>query len=402
MLDVRVAQVSLENALRDAVWLALGKRLPAVPSVAALRAVATAGATSTAMDDDDLINVVSGGVVVAAYRWSTVSAAADDGAAVIKPTDVSAAGRWLAWTSPLRVELVPGGNSAFLHELLSGVLERVVVLDKDADKDEMTELLLGAVPSVGIDARGDDPADQTQDTGWKWDVDFDFTLYAVTKNLRGQRQAALGSDAPGDSDPGAYQVDGLIWSLLGGTQLYSVLDAVKNVRVGRGANWQSDLAQRRVIRSREYTVRATVENPPAPNDDGPVQAISAQFQLAGAGEQAAVDVGNYVESGIVTALGVGLSKTVSAGVAKIAGADVAYAGELHTFSASADTYRDLSAAGAMTFVEVPNGAEEPAATAGCLRVGVTVTDGAGNVQSDRYVAASAVDFGPDIAVIPTS
>jgi hypothetical protein len=400
-LDVRTAQTALENAVHDAILYAFGHRLPAAATVAALRALTTRGASSSQRGPDDLINVESGGAVVRAYRWTPLSGAADNGTTVIKPDDVSGNGRWVAWTSPLRIARTVGGDSAALHELKSGSIRRVIVLDRDVDKDEMTNLLTGESPAVAIEAKGDVPEDLTQDSGYKWDARYDFTVYCVAENLRGDREAAQGSAVTGDTDPGANDVDGLIWALLGGTQLYSVLDGIRNVQVGRGDNWVSDLAQRRVIRSREYTVLATVEYPAAPNDAGPLESMYVQEQAAALGEQTSADVANHIASGLTVSLGVGLSKSIAAGTAYIAGQLVTYVGELHTFGASVDTYRDLNPDGTFSFVEAPLDAEEPDVTLGALRIGVTRTDGS-SVTDDRFIASSAIDFGPDILVTPLS
>jgi hypothetical protein len=400
MLDVRNAQTSLEVLLKDAVLKAFGKR-KSFASVADLRLFETQGASGSMMSNDDLACIVVSNIVTVAYKWSETSVAADDGAAVVKPQDVNGPGRWLSWTSPLRVAPVVGGNSYALHELSSGPLQKIVVFDKDLEQDELTTLLQGEVPAVAIDAQGDDPTDQTQNTGHKWDVRYKFTLYIVSQSLRDNREAAQGSVL--DGDIGANALDGLIWSLLGGTVLFATESSIKNVIVGSARNWQSDLAQRVVVRSREYTVLATVENPAAPNDAGPVEEFDAQFQSASTDESGAADPSNFVQSGInvpFSSFGVGLSKNLAAGVAFIGGAQVNYAGELHTFSASVDTYRDLLPNGTLVFQEVANNSEEPSLTPGALRVGVTITDSAG-VAEDRYLAAVKTDFGPVIQ-IPTT
>lgn len=402
-LDIRNAQTTLETLLRDAILLALGKRLPAVATVTALRAVPTRGASGSAMDGDELINIVVSDLVTAAYRWSQFSTTADDGAAVVRPNDVGAgvAGRWLRWTSPLRLAPVVDGNSAALNELLDGPLLRVMVLDKDTDEDELTNFLSGKAPAVAIDARGDDPSAMDSNTGHRWDATYDFTTYVVSENLRGQRQAAQGSPLTGDAaDPGANAIDGLIWALLGGTQLFSVCDGIRDVQVGRGQNWKSSLAQGRVIRSREYTVLATVTYPPAPNDAGPVEELDAQFVETDLHAQStAPQPDTYVvdDGGLVVALGVGLSKTVAAGSAYIDGALVTYAGELHTFDAESDTYRDLNPDGTMTFQAVTPGGDEPPLAAGAMRVGVTTTDDS-NVNDDTFLAMTAGDYGNPIQI----
>lgn len=395
-LDVRTAQTALETAIRDAVVYALKKRLPAVASVAALRAVpslSTSGSGLSMRDPDDLINIVVGGAVTRAYRWSKTSTAADNGTTVVKPSDLtSQPGRWLAWTSPLRITLTVGGASQALHEIQGGVLERVVFLDKAVDESEMENFIKGAAPAVAVDARGDTPEDMDQNTGWRWDTTFDFTLYVVDENLRDSREAAQGSQVSGDThSPGVNAIDGWLQALFGGTQLYLALDGVRNVRLGAGTNWYSKLSTRRVIRTRAIAVLATVQLPPGSSDSGAMQELDLQQQMATLDSSGEADPDNFVEEGIAVSLGVGLSKSISAGTAWIGGVEVAYAGELKTFDASSDTYRDLKTDGTLLFVTVPAGGEKPPVSSGCLRVGVTTTS-ASSVDDDRYLAATKRDY----------
>ncbi len=384
-LDVRTAQTDLESALKDTVLYALGRRLTAVASVSALRAVPTRGEIASVRSDDDLINIVVAGLVTTAYRWSSTSTAADTGTDVIKPDDGTGYGRWLSWTSSIRFAPTVGGTSKYLHQTLTGPLERVIVLDRDMERDEMMNLLSGAVPAVLIDARGDNPDVMTYLSGHRWDVDYEFVIYIVAKNLRDHREAAQGSAISGDVTYGANGLDGVIWSLISGTGLFSVLDGIRNVEPGRGANWVSKMAQRHVIRSRDYTIQATVENPAASNDYGAAEEVDSQATMTDLGDQDEYTATDYVTAGIDVALGAGLTKTIRSGTAVIDSADVIYAGELTTLSASSDTYRDLLPDGTMTFVSVGTDQAEPAVTATALRVGVTRTDGSG-VISDRFIA----------------
>ncbi len=398
MLDVRDAQDRLEDALRDAVLYALGKRSIAATSVAELRALTTRGATGSAMHDDMLAALTLTGVT-SSFRWNGQSTATDDGALVIKPDDVTGNGRWLNWTSPMRLAPTVGGNSYYLHELTSGPLERVILLDRNMDDAEVSKLIFGQVPSVIIEATDDTPADMTQITGHRWDTQYHFTVSTITQNLRDRRQAAQGSKFSGESTLGANKIDGLIQTLLGGTQLYGVLDGIRNVQVGRGYNWISEQAQRRVIRGRAFVILATVENPAAPNDTGLVEEIDAQAELTDLGDDASdpwdLD-DDVVTEGLSVGLGVGLSgKTVRAGVATIAGETVTFVGEMRDFTASVATYRDLNPDGTMTYVEAGIFETEPPVTDGALRVGVTTTDGSG-IIADRLIARSRVAYGPNV------
>lgn len=394
MLDIRTAQDDIEDALRDAVLYALGKRVAAVTSIAALRAFVTQGANGSSMHDDMLAAVTVAGVT-SGYRWNQKSTASDDGAAVVKPNDVTGSGRWLRYTSPLRIAPTVGGSSYYLHELTTGPLERVLVLDKNLEEAELANLIFGQVPSVLIEATDDTPEDLTQISGHRYSKTYHFTVSIFAQNLRDRRQAAQGSTYTGEQSKGANKLDGLIQSLLGGTQLQSVLSGVRNVQIGRGYNWMSEQQMRRVIRGRAFAIQATVENPPASNDYGSAETIFAQGEMTSLGddtETAWVDGEDHVTGGMDVSLGVGLSKNVTAGTALMNGETVTFAGQLHSFTASTLTYRDLASDGTMTYVEAGLGQAEPPVTDSCLRVGVTTTDGSG-VIADRIVARRRVPYG---------
>jgi hypothetical protein len=359
-LDIRTAQDDLEDLLRDTILYALGKRLPAASTltVAALRAFPTMGASSSAM-----------------------------------PADVTGVGRWLAWTTPLRFSTNVGADSVTLDQIQSGPLQRVVVLDKKFSDEEMADLIQGAVPAVFIVASSDMPEDMTQDTGSIFDDSYEFEVMVVVENLRDRREAAHGS--PLDGDTGANKFDGFIQALLCGTQLTAVQNGVRNVQVGRAENFSSDLAERRVIRSRQYVVQATKYFPNAPNEVNPAQEVDFSPHLAALNDAREVaDLQYYVVDGlrVGTVAGVyeGLTQAVFAGSAVIAGSGVAYPGEVRTLTAWTDTYRDLKPDGTMVFIEVPAGGEAPDPTVGALRVGVTSTNGVGVVW-DVILAETVTD-----------
>lgn len=401
-LDIRVAQTVLENAIRDAILLAMGERLPAVANVAGLRAIITIGETTSTRTNDDLAVIVVGGLVTASYRWSATSAAADNGGSVVRPNDVPSTqpGRWLQWSSTLRFSPVVGGPSFYLHELASGVLQRVIILDRSMDHDEIAALIQGRVPSVVIEATGDSPNDLTMQTGYRWDTLYEFKVSTIAQNLRDYREHAQDSPFPTDEPMvmGANTIDGFIKGLLSGSSLFSVVDGIRNVQIGHGENWFSEFGQRRVIRSHAFLFQVTEENPNAPNDFGPAEEAVLQAELTDAHDAPLpFDATTYLIDGMIVGTGPGLAKTVSAGNAVLDEIPVAYAGQLRTFGAYSDTYRDLLPAGTMVFVEVAKEAEEPAVTATATRIGVTSTDGSG-VVSDRFIVATRAPYGNPIVV----
>jgi hypothetical protein len=388
-LDVRTAQNTLEDLLHDVILYALGHRLPAVADTTALRSVMTQGATSTVRSDDDLINIVVAGVVVAAYRWNTTSTATDDGDQVIQPNDVTGAGRWLAWTSGVRFAPTVGGNSYYLHELLDGPLNKVFVLDKSLPEEEISALIIGQVPAVVIEASSDEPSDMGQHVGWRYDTTFEFKLTTISENLRSQRQATHGSAI--DSDAGANAIDGWLQSLVGGVNLFPAQSGIRTVQLGRGDNYISDLGQRRVHRERPISMLCTVENPPALNDTGLEEEFTLQAEMTDLHDQPEADLDNYVVSGIEVLVDSGLTQMVTVGSAYIGGTLVSFAGTPHTFPANSDIYRDLNPNGTLTFVAVSTGESPPGLTPGALRIGVSQTDSS-SVVSDRYIAITKKPF----------
>jgi len=391
MLDARTAQNALEDALHDAILFALGERIK-FSDIASLRAQTTQGTSGGVQFTEDTLAVIYvGGVVTAAYRWSPLSTANDDGNNVIKPNDTSANGRWVKWTSALRIAPVVNGPSYYLNELPSGPLKRVIVLDKSLTDEEIFALMNGTVPAVFIEADGDLPEEEILQTNRLWKTNFLFVISVLAQNLRGEREAAQGSSLSGDPALGANGIDGLIKSFLKGPLLNRIVPDIRDVRFGHASNSTSALAQRRVIRQRQWTVLATEQNPPAPGDEVPAEDITAQPQLTALGQQSSFDQQNFLVNGISVIVGIGLVKNIKAGSAMVGGLLVNYAGQSYNFPANRDTYRDLNPNGTLTLTSVPNGDPAPAVTPGALRVGMTSTDGSGTTF-DGYIAAQKDDY----------
>lgn len=398
MFDARTCQTTLENLLRDSLLYAFGQRLPQKADIPALRAVQTMGASSTMMrTDDDLITVATGG----AYRWSSVSSASDDGVNVIKPNDVTANGRWIKWTSSLRVAQVIGNDASTLDQFSSGLVQRVIVLDKNMSGDDMLNLVVGQTPAIIIQSDDDVPEELTAPAGGMYATDYEFTIHVVVENLRDGRQAAQGSGVVADVTIGANSLDGLIQSLICGTALYPAIlgttDGIRNVRKGRGYNWISDLAERLVFRSRSYTVRVVEQLPPYASDSYDPTDVFFQAQLVALNQQSAYDASNYVVSGCLPVVGGALSNALSAGSAVIGGSVVTYAGQSATFPAWSDTYYDLSPAGTMTLIAVTANGATPAVTPGALRIG-KVTTNSTIVTGVQPYAETKANFGPAVDV----
>lgn len=94
---------------------------------------------------------------------------------------------------------------------------------------------------------------------------------------------------------------------------------------------------------------------------------------------------DHVASGLVVPTSVSLSATMSAGVAYVLGRRVVKGAQAHTYTASRDTYIDLSIDGVLTYSPVTNGSSAPTLTANSIRIAKVITSG------------SAVTSGGDVA-----
>ena len=84
---------------------------------------------------------------------------------------------------------------------------------------------------------------------------------------------------------------------------------------------------------------------------------------------------DWVASGLLPAdPGAVLAMTTPAGVATVQGKRVSKIATGHTYTASKDTYVDLSSLGVYTYTEVTNGAAAPAVAANSMRLFKVVTD----------------------------
>lgn len=107
---------------------------------------------------------------------------------------------------------------------------------------------------------------------------------------------------------------------------------------------------------------------------------------------------DFIVSGLVwsgDSYGASLAGSMTAGFAYISGLRVTIAAiSAHTFTASKDTYVDLSSAGTITYTEVTNNAASPALSANNIRIAIIVT-GASNIA-----ASGSVNQGQENKVLP--
>lgn len=83
--------------------------------------------------------------------------------------------------------------------------------------------------------------------------------------------------------------------------------------------------------------------------------------------------GDYVVSGLTTPTSASLSSTTVAGVAYVNGARLIVSAAARTYTASKDTYVDLTSVGTFTYTEVANAAAAPAQAANTVRLAKVVT-----------------------------
>lgn len=122
------------------------------------------------------------------------------------------------------------------------------------------------------------------------------------------------------------------------------------------------------------------------NLDGNVQENSIDFSAI----RANYAPRNFIASGGIWTQASGLNGDMTAAVLYISGARIALSAvSARAFTASKDTYVDVSSAGAIVYQEVANGAAAPALAANSARVAIVVTSGAA-ITSVRQFAADSL------------
>lgn len=376
-LSITTALTVIEQALQTALLVALGKCVTTA-TLTTLR-----GLASKDRAHGELAYCTA---AVYRYRFDRYSTAADDGSTVIKPTDNPTAGRWLRTTSTSS----------------TGYLKGVELYEGESAAGEILARLRAKVPSAVIVWEGSENRPISQIPGALYDYRPRFAIWMVSTNLRPEHQAVTGSQITAEStaDPGVNRILGDVKAALAGSTL-SDQAGIKWVELLGERRAYTSLADRLMVYQLDVEVRATVHRPDTDSYmlDDP-RMFDVQRQLVDLHDQEEWDGDNYVVSGIAVPTGASLTQTISGGSAYVNATAATYASAAKTFTASRDTYRDLSTAGALTFVEVLNGGAAPAVTTNCLRVGVTVTDASG-VVSDRYICATKANFGDVDQVPPT-
>lgn len=390
-LTNRGATKRIEDVLRTAISLALRKRTYTVASIAALRAVTSAGASSTQLIADWAMVTVTGTGV---YRWSAYSTATDNGSTVIKPTDGGTAGRWLKVTNPGGTATPLKLRGTDVTTLTSGYLKQVQLFEGERSEAELEGRIFAQRPCVVIEFLGVDKQNLSPQPGSLKHANYKFVLWIVDSNARGELVAHRGSEVAAEAavSPGAYDIAADLEDLLDGAlgeQLGET--AIGYTHTGSTTLVDKQLADRgRIILQLDLNVWATTGKQDVDAVD--FDSIRGQLQTAivrPAGEN--VDPDNVIVSGLAVTPGIGLTRSPASGSAKIAGAVVAYIAAAHTFAAFTDTYRDLGTGGSFTFTEVPIGADAPTQATSTIRIGYTRTDAVGVVE-DVLLAPTLRDF----------
>lgn len=397
-LPYRGATAAVANAVMQAINLAYRER-STVETIAALRAVGTAGASSTSALTPNALRYVT--AALTCYRWDETSSAADDGASVVKPDDVDSSnpGRWRkATTSTLR--LVDGTR---INQATSGYLRNVVYYNGERSEDEFERRIYGQRPCVVVDFLDRQKIRKsTQQGGAAW-ATYRFQIDCISFCARPDERGFRGSFVTSEStvDPGAWAMAEDIEQILDGATGDDLgVDAISHCKVGALDVVENDLTGRKAVVSLDLEVYATIGKRDV--DASALTGLSVQLEtgiVRPAGED--VDADNVIISGLRIFAGSGLSHAPTNGSAKIDGETVTVSGAaLHTFTANAVTYRDLATDGTFTYVEAALGDdEEPDVTDGCLRIGRTITDSS-SVVSDALLAPTLRSFGDPFTIAP--
>ncbi len=372
--EIGVVVRAVEQALRYAFLVRLGP-------VADLTALRTA---FSAPWPGAIAYVTSEGRI---YEWVAYSTLTDDNLTVIAPN--ANPGRWI------RVEttLTYGPNdNAPLTGKADGFIRTVEVWDSADDAARKQEQTFSRTPALLVEWAADNPEVMSQYSGALYRNEHAIDIGVVSQCLRRAPAAALGSPVAAEkaADPGVFDIIGLLRYFLAGNKLD--VAGVDFTEIGPAEVPTDQLAERVFVGALRITVRVSFD---IPDEDlvpisGNVQPKLTSFPV----DEPAFDPSNWVSLGceLSGGPGPGLTRTVTAGQAFIAGATVTYAGESHTFAASSDTYRDLRADGTMAFSTVAVGAAPPAIPAGALRIAYTRTT-ASEVFEDFWLCGRSVNFG---------
>lgn len=373
-----------QTALWDGLSLAFAARIPPVATLAALRTTYQRPAPGA------LVYVTAEN---RCYRWSRESSAADDGLQVIAPTPAPVCGRWLRcehggtygpnWRRPL-------------HSVQQGFCTAVEIYQGPLDADSIIGHVEGRKPSICVKWLGDTPAPKSLNRGALYRVRHEFMLIVTSECLRDPPAGVMGSGLSSEyaKDPGLYAMLDEICYVLAGLKLGQLNEIF--VEFGRRDVLFELLDERLFIGTVQVFVEVGFD---VPDEDLDPLAIELQPTRADSGMEPGPDFDeqNYVTRGYDVPPGPGLTRTPGPGIATVGGVVVSSTPAARTFTAQADTYRDLLPDGTLQYSEVPIGDPPPAVPAGALRIARTRTD-ATSIVDDRWLCGSSVLWGPPMPV----
>lgn len=370
-LDPRTARRTIEQAIVDQLSLAYQVRQPAVATVSALRAV-----TSASLPENVLRYCTASGKC---FRWNRFSSSADDGASVIKPTDLDSSkpGRWLITTSTVT----------------SGYAKGVRLYNGEGSDEAALDKLISSRPLFLVVFQKAENQNQSTFPGILYRYLCTFDIWALSSCLRPGVEGLEGSNvsAEASADPGVIAMIGDIKLSLAGSNLS--ITGVEFTVLGDEAEIANNQGQRTFIEKVTVTVHSTVQYPST--NDTTVGSFDINYRLAETPDgETATFASDYLTSGYTIPLGNGFTKTPASGTAYVGTTLVSSSPSAHTFSANKWTYRDLATDGTFTYSEIDPGFAEPSQANGTLRVGVTATDASG-VALDRILCDSLIDYSLD-------
>lgn len=375
-LDIRTALTQIEIALLQTIANALQSRLTLATN-AALKALPSASRPTTESGGERAYVTATGRV----WQWSRYSTATAS-SSVLVPDDAPTAGRWLLTTST---------NP-------TGYLKAIRLYDGEPSEEKVLVWLFGQVPSVIIEWEGEEyVAKSGGSPGALYWYEPRFSIWAISRNLRGEKQGAIGSAIASEAvaDPGVNRIIGDLRRYLAGSDINQTGVAYCEI-LSSDRVLSSATAERGHVYKLGVKVRATLHNTVADDADNPATALDridatlAWAQETGADGAAYPD--DYVSAGGGISAAAGLTATIDETTATIAGVAVTAASTSRTFTASRDTYRYIVAGPAWSYVEVASAAPIPATPSGAFLVGVTSTNGSAIVL-DSLLAARLINSG---------
>ena len=381
-LDIRTCVTQVTQALLETLDLAYRYRHLPLSTVEELQALPT-----QPLVDRTLRFVTAEN---ACYRFLLYSKLSPAPKKVIQPQDRSQGGsaqngRWVKLQST--VTLGPNRLKP-LHQIQTGYAQ--VVQRFQGESSEEMEKIFAKRPAFLVEWQSDDLKTKSTVPGSLYDVNLQYTIHAISTNLRPGTEALEGSQVGMETDPGLDRMIGDVRYLLAGCDL-GIYPGVKYCDIqGSAKIVEQDLSQRVFVAEIPIVVRASVHR--ADEDLLPLGELNLQLQMANTHGQDDFDSRNYVQKGYRINWGGGFTETPAPGMAYVDGTLVASSPGPYTFEPNQDTYRDLGQDGVLHYTPVDLDAEPPPKELGILRVGVTRTDGSG-ITYDAILCSTLEDVG---------